>query len=161
MRKYINNYIIKDKYSILQIIGENKNIEVLIDTEDIEKLKPYSWRINEKGYIVSDIRRRKVRIHNFILDRDTSNSKIVCDHINRNKLDNRKENLRIITQKENNLNRSVIDNAKYYCYRKDRNNFYVYNVGYFNTELEAKEAVLNVRNINKHVGLTSYQKNAS
>lgn len=161
MKKYKNEYITYNNYSILQIIGNNKNIKVLIDTEDINKLKLHSWRINDKGYIISDINRKKVRIHNFILNRDTSNPKIVCDHINRNKLDNRKQNLRIVSQQENNINRTIIDNAKYYTYRKDRNKYYAYNIGYFNTEKEAKEAVFNVRNIDKHVGLTSYQKNAS
>lgn len=161
MKKYKNEYITYEKYSILKITGNNKNINVLIDTEDIDKLKLHSWRINEKGYIVSSIKRKNIRIHNFILNRDTSNSKIVCDHINRNKLDNRKENLRITTQRENNLNRAIIENAKYYTYRKDRKQYYAYNIGYFKTEEEAKNAVLNVRNINKHVGLASYQKNAS
>lgn len=161
MKIYKNEYIIKDDYAILKISGNNKLINVLIDIEDINKLKKHSWRINEKGYIISDIKYRKTRIHNFILNRDTSNPKIVCDHINKNKLDNRKKNLRIVTQRENNLNRSIIENAKYYTYRKDRNKYYAYNIGYFNTEEEAKNAVINVRNINKHVGLASYQKNAS
>ena len=75
MKKYKNEYITYEKYSILKITGNNKNINVLIDTEDIDKLKLHSWRINEKGYIVSSIKRKNIRIHNFILNRDTSNSK--------------------------------------------------------------------------------------
>ena len=54
-------------------------------------------------------------------ERDTSNQKITCDHINRNKLDNRKENLRIISHLENNLNTDRIQKGKGYCFRKDRN----------------------------------------
>lgn len=146
MRKYTNTYIIKDNNGVLVIKGNNKYIEVLIDVEDIDKLKPYSWRINDKGYIISDYKRNKVRLHNIILDRDTPNTKIVCDHINRNKLDNRKANLRIISQRENNLNRENIINAKYYTYRKDRNKYYVYGVGYFNTEEEAIKARNNCEN---------------
>ena len=78
MRKYTNTYIIKDNNGVLVIKGNNKYIEVLIDVEDIDKLKPYSWRINDKGYIISDYKRNKVRLHNIILDRDTSNTKKSC-----------------------------------------------------------------------------------
>lgn len=42
MRKYTNTYIIKDNNGVLVIKGNNKYIEVLIDVEDIDKLKPYS-----------------------------------------------------------------------------------------------------------------------
>lgn len=74
--------------------------------------------------------------------------KITCDHINRNKLDNRKENLRIISHLENNLNTDRIQKGKGYCFRKDRNKWMAYiginyklkTIGYFNTEKEAKEA---------------------
>lgn len=146
MKKYKNEYITYDNYSILQIIGNNKNIKVLIDTEDINKLKLHSWRINDKGYIISDINRKKVRIHNFILNRDTSNPKIVCDHVNRNKLDNRKCNLRIVSQKENNKNR-ISKKGKYYT--KKKNKWFAYylvnrrmhSLGYHNTEEEARNAV--------------------
>ena len=80
------------------------------------------------------------------MNRDTSNTKIVCDHINRNKLDNRKANLKITSQRENNLNRENIINAKYYTYRKDRNKYYVYGVSCFNTEEEAIKARNNCEN---------------
>jgi len=64
------------------------------------------------------------------------------DHINRNKLDNRLENLRRVTHQENNFNK--ISKG----YHKVGNKFRVtimldyksIHVGYFNTEIEAEEA---------------------
>lgn len=120
MKIYKNEYKIHQNYAILKITKENIIIaEILIDIEDVDKINKYSWRLNEKGYVVTDIKGKKVRLHNLILNRDTSDPKIVCDHINRNKLDNRKENLRIVTQKENNLNRNVT--AKHIYYHKTNN----------------------------------------
>lgn len=102
--RYINNY----NYNTLIIIDSKNNEtigKVLLDIEDIPKVQKYHWRLNEKGYVIASIKGHKtIRIHNLILERDTSNQKITCDHINRNKLDNRKENLRIISHLENNLN---------------------------------------------------------
>ena len=77
---------------------------VLIDAKFVDLVRPYSWRLNQKGYVITSIKKRKTRIHNLILDRDTSDPKIVCDHINRNKHDNRLCNLRIVSQKENCMN---------------------------------------------------------
>lgn len=108
--------------------------------------------INNYNYntliIIDSKNNETVRIHNLILERDTSNQKITCDHINRNKLDNRKENLRIISHLENNLNTDRIEKGKGYCFRKDRNKWMAYikkdnkmkTIGYFNTEEEAKQA---------------------
>lgn len=59
-----------------------------------------------------------------------------------------KENLRIISHLENNLNTDRIEKGKGYCFRKDRNKWMAYikkdnkmkTIGYFNTEEEAKQA---------------------
>jgi len=121
--------------------------QVLLDKEDIEKVNKTNWRLSEKGYVISSINRKTTRIHNLILNRNTDNQKITCDHIDRNKLNNKKENLRIISHLENNLNSDRIEKSKGYCFRKDRNKWMVYiktnykmkTIGYYDTEEEAKK----------------------
>ena len=146
--RYINYYY----NDTLSIFDKNTNkilANILLDKEDIPKVQKLHWRLNEKGYVIASTKKHKtIKLHNFILERDTSNQKITCDHINRNKLDNRKENLRIISHLENNLNTDRIQKGKGYCFRKDRNKWMAYiginyklkTIGYFNTEKEAKEA---------------------
>lgn len=165
--RYLNIY--NDQGFLLFDKQLNKEIgQVLINPEDIDKIKITNWRLNEKGYVTSSINRKTTKIHNLILNRDTSNPKITCDHINRNKLDNRKQNLRIISHLENNLNSDRVNKGKGYCFRRDRNKWMAYikinnkvkTIGYYNTEEEAKEArkVFTVRISDTPVGLMSYQK---
>ena len=93
-----NEYIIKDSYA--EIIIKNKKQEIkaiaLIDIDDIERCKKVKWTTNGNGYVEGNS--KKYKLHRFIMDYD---GPLQIDHINRNKLDNRKENLRIVNQFEN------------------------------------------------------------
>ena len=72
--------------------------QILIDKEDAEKISKYRWRVDQAtGYIYSDFIGKKIYLHRFIMNIHTDTSGRVVDHINRNKKDNRKENLRIVT----------------------------------------------------------------
>lgn len=88
-----------------------KGQEILADAEEIEKLKRYSWCVSKQGYAVANINGKVVKINRYILGLDNCAGKIV-DHINRNKLDNRKVNLRFCTPKDNARNISVSKNSK-------------------------------------------------
>lgn len=88
--------------------------EILIDDEDFEKVKkwPNKWIVGKRGYmftryqIGSGHKNRKmvnVYLHHFLFGKPPL--EMVTDHINRNKLDNRKKNLRFVTKRENNINR--------------------------------------------------------
>ena len=67
-------------------------------------------RISNTGYMRISIcvngKKKKCHSHRFIFEcfRGEIPAGLVVDHINRNKLDNRLENLRVVTQRENILN---------------------------------------------------------
>lgn len=86
-----------DNYAII-FFRNNKNEEIgstIIDKEDYEKVKEYKWRLYS-GYACSE---PNIKLHRILMG--VSDSNLEVDHINRNKLDNRKENLRVVTHKVN------------------------------------------------------------
>lgn len=103
-RKKTNKYLIcGDKTIIYTFDGK----ELIIDTEDLEKVLKICWIMDKNGYgCGKDIQTHKmVSMHRYILnvtDRD-----VVVDHINRNPSDNRKCNLRTCTPQENSWNQGA------------------------------------------------------
>lgn len=90
---------------IFQVKCKNKLFKVLIDDED-KFILDYICYIVPRGknsntfYCEAFINRKnKIGIHRLIMK--VNNSKLSVDHINGNGLDNRKENLRICSHKEN------------------------------------------------------------
>jgi len=76
----------------------------LIDKEDSKKVSSQSWCFNKAiGYISS----KGVYLHRLIMNAKRGE---IVDHINHDTLDNRKENLRICTIKENVRNTSLSKN---------------------------------------------------
>ena len=85
----------------------NDNKQFFIDKEDYEKIKDYCWHINKHGYVETQKNKEKILMHRFILN--APNNKDV-DHNNRIRNYNLKDNLTIVTKKENNQNNSVYKN---------------------------------------------------
>ena len=80
----------------------------LIDDEDYERISKYKWHyadyLNGRGYAKTYNRGSKpylLRMHRFILGAKGGEK---VDHINQNTLDNRKLNLRFVTQSQNMMN---------------------------------------------------------
>jgi len=78
----------------------------IIDEEDYDKVIEHKWHLTENGYVESKIG----KLHRFIMNAKTGDQFI--DHINGNKLDNRKINLRFVSQSQNMQNiRKIEDGA--------------------------------------------------
>ena len=83
----------------------------LVDDEDYDFLMQWNWyahRRDEKYtyYAMRTTKNKKIRMHNAIALKYGINNYEELDHIDRNGLNNQKENLRISTRGENNFNRS-------------------------------------------------------
>ena len=98
-----NTFIEKDDF----YIGVCKDgTEFYFDKEDYDKIKTHSWHKLSTGYIASGVNGKRIRLHRFILNVvDLKDEKV--DHINRNPIDNRKFNLRLVSNSKNNLNRKI------------------------------------------------------
>lgn len=78
----------------------SKSETILIDSEDYDKVKDYCWSRGAVGYAVardSDIDAPSL-MHRLIMNPCKDE---VVDHMNHNKLDNRKKNLRLCEQRHN------------------------------------------------------------
>jgi len=93
-------------YVKLELLGRAKNTEnnyFLISISKLEYVLRHSWYLDSNGYPMTYTSRSKT-LHKNLLGKQEPG--FVIDHINRNKLDNRMENLRIITARENSYNRN-------------------------------------------------------
>jgi hypothetical protein len=86
----------------------NSASTALVDDDDYESLTGYRWYIMPNGYVVRRQKNHTIYLHREIMavsDRSTQ-----VDHINQDKLDNRKSNLRICTNLENSKNKAARNN---------------------------------------------------
>jgi len=99
--------------------------ETIIDKKYFNKVKYKKWYLSTTGYVFTSNKSDtgKWRLHWSIIGKPPI--KYHTDHINRNKLDNRKINLRICTASQNALNRGKqINNTSGYkgvCWDKKNN----------------------------------------
>jgi hypothetical protein len=125
-----------------------------VDDEDYEYLSQWKWSFNGKYAFrnpMTNGKQQPTYMHRIIAKTPEG---MVTDHINRDRLDNRKENLRAISQSENCLNKSIRSDNKsgFIGVRKNGEKFTarvckkigsktkeIY-LGTFNTALEAAKA---------------------
>jgi hypothetical protein len=81
----------------------NSGKAALVDDEDFDKINKYKWR-ESKGYAVSGGSSNLWYMQYFIVP---FSSITTVDHVNRNGLDNRKENLRVVTRSQNLANKKA------------------------------------------------------
>lgn len=111
--------------------------KTIIDTEDIDKVKYTKWKLSSSGYAMNT---PKFKGSNKHLSRVILGTTEFVDHINHNKLDNRKINLRVVTKSQNQMNANYkgvckMKNGKYYAHIKI--NQKLINLGVYVFEKEA------------------------
>lgn len=79
----------------------------IIDEDDFEKISNLKWYLNVNGYAATFKENKNIYLHKLIT-KDMFDG--LCDHINGDKLDNRKENLREATHSQNMVNKKVHTN---------------------------------------------------
>lgn len=125
-----------------------KGQSFLIDDEDFNLIKDINWSMSNGyflGYFSED--KKQYYLHRVIMGIHKV-SRPMVDHINGDRSDNRKVNLRLCTNAENSRNRKSMGSSKYLGVYKSGSKFAatittntvrVY-LGKFETEIEAAEA---------------------
>jgi hypothetical protein len=105
----------------IQLYGKNPNSqssEALISLNKIDDVSKYKWYLGKSGYPYAYINGGRAPLHRFIwwlntglwvnekVNPDNTITKLYVDHINRDKLDARDENLRLSTPAENSYNKT-------------------------------------------------------
>ena len=138
--KWVNEYYEKEDYILLKVFRKDltESYDVLIDKDDFKKVSQGQWYgyMNRKNTHLKNIveilytieRKGKKIVYNiyqWILD--SKNSGVIVDHINIDRLDNRRSNLRFVTAQENRLNQVCTG----WSYDKNKN-VYISNIYYNN-----------------------------
>jgi hypothetical protein len=130
------------------LLSQNK--EAIVDDEDYEYLNQYKWYVTNRNYAANPKNGLMHRVIVFVGKMIDLKKNEEIDHINGNRLDNRRCNLRVVTRRQNSQNRHVPQKSKYpgVCWHKWAKQWITKikingkqkHIGYFRTEIEAFEA---------------------
>jgi hypothetical protein len=142
----------------IALIPLSRGLVTKVNAHDLESLKGYNWTASAnpggpyaRRAVWANGRTAAVLMHRQILGLDCEDSRVV-DHINRDRLDNRRENLRIVSQAQNLWNsaahRDSTTGLKGAFWEKRRKRFYAKIathgkqrfLGYFDTAEQAHSA---------------------
>jgi hypothetical protein len=138
-----------DGVPIIQLNINDEPCYALVDEDNYYKLLEYKWSLGDNGYAVT--KDRHTTMHRMIMKCQDHDGNVI-DHINNNKLDNRKLNLRFTTPSFNGRNKNKRSDctSKYIgvTWKKDKEKWCAYiNIqgkqkflGYYEDEEEAAEA---------------------
>jgi len=101
-----NEIILKNKYAeiIMYDLRGNEVARTKVSLCDLDKLKKHKWSL-ANGYASTHINFKRLTIHQFLFD--TKGQYYCIDHRNRDKLDNRRENLIQTSKSENTFNQKI------------------------------------------------------
>ena len=99
----------------------NSDNFVKVDDEDYPVLSRLNWYVSDCGYAVTDSPVKHLKMHKLIIGPIRQNA--VIDHIDRDKLNNQKSNLRVVSQKENCRNTDKYSESRFFYYSTKKKNF--------------------------------------
>ena len=121
-----------------------KKSKILIDRSDLKKVSSFCWWIKPNGYVYTQVNRKTIYLHRLLLE---TTDGIEVDHINRNKLDNRRTNLRLCTRSQNNMNKSGVRGVSRFKgkwrarIKKDRKEIHIGVFNFYEEALVARKKV--------------------
>lgn len=94
-----------------EIALQNSGKVALVDAHHVATASQFGWRISQTGHAASGTWRlgNFIYLHHLVLPKKPG---MCVDHINRNKLDNRRSNLRYATKSQNAVNAKKNSNNK-------------------------------------------------
>lgn len=124
----------------------------LVSDVDFDALSAFKWHLHSAGYAYR-AQKRGGKQTNFLMHREVLSAPkgVLVDHINGNRLDNRRENLRLATYSENGRNKPAVQGSstlKGVSWHTSRGKWRAVikvnrvsrHIGYFATEAEAAAA---------------------
>ncbi len=130
-------------------IFTSHGVKILVSDEDLPRVAAHKWSLNGRGYACRLYQKKGIYLHRFIVDAAPFE---IIDHINRNVLDNRRENLRSVLKSVNCRNRGDTMRAKF-CEERFPRSWYAYikikigkkqkiiSLAYHKNESEAQERI--------------------
>jgi hypothetical protein len=97
------------------VLGAGKHAAV--SEEDYPLLSQYSWHLNNSGYAITKIKGRHKAMHRVVLG--TVSPYVFVDHIDQDRLNNTRDNLRELSPKENANN--MKSNVKIEAFGEEKN----------------------------------------
>ena len=110
--RYMNYYVYLDPYTVRVFFNNEPDKSMLVDTSTWIYLSKYIWSYHKSsGYASTTLEDGKFAAYHYLILECPDG--YVRDHINRDRLDNRLCNLRVITQEANCYNRSIYPTNKF------------------------------------------------
>ena len=106
--KKFNKYNLSGEYGIGYFSNSENYFYFHLD--DYEKIKDFCWMEDNHGYAASKFlnKGKRITFQDLVMNNYDKNYRV--DHIDRNIKDNRKNNLRLSTHQQNNINRTIASN---------------------------------------------------
>lgn len=101
-------------YGRFTVMMSEKAPAILLDQDIAEKVKNRRWCIDSGGYPITNCNRTLIRLFDYVMAQSFDDKPVGCyvDHINHDKLDNRRQNLRFVTPQESSKNIPIRSNNK-------------------------------------------------